>query len=100
LTSIGGGLFGVWRTPQEEETLFYRGYGETQINPLALAYYRYERIIDDLAVECEQILLTNEGGDDREQELHFFKANFLPGGTIEIACKSDKTRKEDLQISK
>ncbi|OGO17259.1 MAG: phosphotransferase, partial [Chloroflexi bacterium RBG_16_48_8] len=47
LMFIGGGQMGTWHTPQEEETLFYRGYGQTQINPVALAYYRYERIIQD-----------------------------------------------------
>jgi len=92
LMAIGAGLFGDWRTPQEEETPFYRGYGQASINLEALAYYRCERIIDDLAVECEQILLTSGGGRDREQAFTFFKSNFLPGGTIELAYRSDQIR--------
>jgi spectinomycin phosphotransferase len=43
LMSIGGGQFGNVHTAQEE-ALFYRGYGQTQIDPVALAYYRYERL--------------------------------------------------------
>jgi spectinomycin phosphotransferase len=85
---------GAERTPQEEETLFYRSYGQTQIDPIALAYYRYERIIEDIAVFCEQIFLTDEGGDDREQSFHSLRSNFLPNNTIEIAYQSDKTRGE------
>ena len=84
----GGGQFANRRTPQEEEALFYRGYGETTIDPAALAYYRYERIVEDIAVECEQIFLSDAGGEDREQALHYLASNFLPGNTIEIAYRS------------
>ncbi len=85
LMFIGGGLLGNWRTPEEEEALFYRGYGHTQIDATALAYYRCERIIQDIAVYCEELLLTAEGGADRAQSLRYLKSNFLPGSTIEIA---------------
>ena len=97
LMFVGGGQFGDRRTAQEEETLFYRGYGQTQIDPVALAYYRYERIIQDIAVECEQIFLTTGGGEDRERAYHYLTSNFLPNNTIEIAYKSDmKMRKESV----
>jgi spectinomycin phosphotransferase len=56
-----------------------------------LAYYRYERIIEDIAIYCEELLLTDEGGEDREQSLRYLKSNFLPVGTIEIAYRADKT---------
>jgi len=94
LMFIGGGQGFAGHTAQEEETLFYRGYGQTQIDPIALAYYRYERIIQDIAAFCEQLLLTNEGGEDREQSLQYLKSNFLPNGTIEIAYESDKMLRE------
>jgi spectinomycin phosphotransferase len=92
LMSVGGGLMGAWRTPQEEETLFYQGYGPTPIDPAALAYYRYERIIQDIAIYCEQIFLTNEGGEDREQALRYLISNFLPNNTIELAYRSEHPR--------
>lgn len=92
LMFAGGGLLGAWRTPLEEEALFYAGYGETQINPVALAYYRYERIVEDIAAFCQQLFLTNEGGEDREQSLHYLMSNYWPNHTIEIAYKSDKSR--------
>ena len=94
LMFIGGGLGGDGHTAQEEETLFYQGYGQTQIDPIALAYYRYERIIQDIALFCEQILLTSEGGEDREQALRYLTSNFLPNNVLEIAYKSDKTRRD------
>jgi spectinomycin phosphotransferase len=93
LMFIGGGQFGDGHTPQEEETLFYQGYGQTECDaiadPIALAYYRYERIIQDIAVFCEQLFLTHEGGEDRVQSLRYLMSNFLPNHTIEIAYRSD-----------
>ena len=47
LMFIGGGVGGIWNSTQEE-ALFYRGYGKTQINTVALAYYRFERIVEDI----------------------------------------------------
>jgi hypothetical protein len=61
---------------QEEEPLFYGGYGPAAINPRALAYYCYERIIEDIALFCEQLLLSNEGGQDRAQSLRYLVSNF------------------------
>lgn len=91
LMYAGGGLFGSHRTPEEEEALFYQGYGETQIDPIALAYYRYERIVQDIAEFCTQLLLTDEGGEDREQSFRYLASSFLPNGVIEIAYRSDRT---------
>jgi spectinomycin phosphotransferase len=88
LMYIGGGLMGGWRAPQEEEALFYQGYGPAQIDPAAMAYYRFERIIEDLAIYCEQLLMSSEGGDDREQSLRYLMSSFLPDQTIEIAYRS------------
>ncbi len=92
LMFIGGGLGGAGHAPKEEEMLFYQGYGQTPVDPLALAYYRYERIIQDIAEFCEQIFLTNDGGADREQSLYYMASMFLPGAVLEIACQSDKSQ--------
>ncbi|HSD85426.1 MAG TPA: phosphotransferase [Anaerolineae bacterium] len=91
LMYTGGGQFGATRTPAEEERLFYLGYGQTPIDQIALAYYRYERIVEDIAAYCEQIFSTNDGGADRPQALHYLRSNFEPNGTIEIAYQADKT---------
>jgi len=90
LMFVGGGLGGKGRSPQEEETLFYQGYGQTEVNPIALAYYRYERIIEDIGVYCEQIFLSDEGGEDRPQAVEYLKSNFRPNGTIAVARQSDR----------
>ena len=88
LMFIGGGLGDSGYTPQEEEAMFYQGYGQTNINQIAIAYYRCERIIEDIAVYCEQIFLSDEGGEDRKESLENVKSNFLPNGTIAVAYQS------------
>ncbi|MBN2472313.1 MAG: phosphotransferase, partial [Anaerolineae bacterium] len=90
LMFVGGGLGGDGHTPQEEEALFYRGYGPVTIDPVALAYYRYERIIVDIAEFCDQLLLTTAGGDDRARSLHYLRSNFAPDGVLAIARASDR----------
>ena len=97
LMFAGGGQFGAARTPHQEEALFYRGYGPTALDPTALAYYRYERIIEDIAAFCEQLFLSDSGGEDREQALRYLVSNFLPDGTIAIARQGE--RKEESRMT-
>jgi len=89
LMFIGGGIDEVWKT-EREETIFYEGYGNTDVNLVALAYYRYERIIQDMVAFCEQLLLSDEGGTDREQAYRWFTSNFEPSQTIAIADNTYK----------
>jgi spectinomycin phosphotransferase len=89
----GGAQGFLGRTAHEEEALFYTGYGRTQVDLRALAYYRLERIIEDLAVICEQLLGPTEiGGSsenaDREQALRWAVSNFEQGGVLEVAYRT------------
>jgi spectinomycin phosphotransferase len=87
----GGGQGFRGHTAGEEEALFYRGYGPASIHPTALAYYRYERIVQDIAAFCDQVFSSDDRGEDREQAFNYLTSNFKPGGTIEIAYRSDQT---------
>ena len=90
LMFVGGGLGGGGHTPEEEVALFYQGYGQTSIDSVALAYYRFERIVQDIAAYCEQLLLSDEGGDDREAGLRQLTSQFLPNNVIDLAYQSEK----------
>jgi spectinomycin phosphotransferase len=88
LMFIGGGVANIWNNPHEEK-FFYKGYGKTEINREILAYYRYERIVEDIALYSRQLLLTTEGGNDRGVMYQQFIDMFEPRGVVEIAFKTD-----------
>jgi len=89
LMFIGGGIDYIWKS-KRDESIFYEGYGKTEFDFPMIAYHRYERVIEDLAAYAEQLLLTDEGGADREEAFRRFIGNFESGQTIEIANKTDK----------
>ena len=51
----------------------------------------YERNIIDVAIACDQILSSKQGGQDRAQSLQYLTWYFWPDGAIEIALKSNQT---------
>jgi spectinomycin phosphotransferase len=89
LMFIGGGVANVWNKPHEEE-FFYKGYGKTEINRTILAYYRHERIVEDIALLGQQLLLSSADEQSRNESYKHFIAQFEPQGVVEIAFKTDK----------
>ena len=69
---------------------FYEGYGQVKINFTALAYFRFERIIVDMAEFCQQILMTRTGDEDRQQAYIYFADSFSPGHDVERAIKTEQ----------
>ena len=87
LMFIGGGVANVWNKPHEEKS-FYRGYGKTEINSTILAYYRHERIVEDIAIYGRELLLTRAGGEDRSEMYKQFIGMFEPRGVVDIAFET------------
>ena len=91
LMFVGCGLGGRGQTLTEETALFYQGYGQVPVNQVAIAYYRYERIIQDIAEYCEQILESEGEGEDRVWAIETLKANFAPKNVLDLARQLDQT---------
>ena len=92
LMYIGDGQGFICPSPQEEERLFARGYGDMQIDPIGLAYYRYQRNVVDISVECERLFSSTFGDQDRKQSFEILQWYFKPGCAVELAYQSDRTR--------
>ncbi len=88
LMFIGGGVGNVWNKANEEG-VFYKGYGKTEVNRAILAYFRHERIVEDIAIYAQKLLLTTEGGTDRAEMYQDFIGMFEPRGVIEIAFETE-----------
>ena len=97
LMFVAGAQFGDERTPEQEEDIFYKGYGQVKTNPVALAYYRYERIVEDIASYSEEIFLTDPNNQDRAVGVRRVSNNFLPGATIDMAYRTEKSLPPKLQ---
>ncbi|NOG51705.1 MAG: phosphotransferase [Chloroflexi bacterium] len=64
--------------PDAQAALFYEGYGPVQVDLSALAYYRCERIVEDIAAYCDLILLTLPDNTDRANGLAQLASQFAP----------------------
>ncbi len=90
LMFIGGGVGNIWNKPCEEE-LFYEGYGKAEVNKTAMAYYRHERIVEDIAIYCQEVFFTTAEIKDKLQMYEHFIGMFEPRGVVEIAFETDPT---------
>lgn len=89
LMFIGGGVGNLWNKYHEEE-FFYKGYGNVQIDKNILAYYRCERIVEDIAQFVDEIAHVDEAGKKKIYEL--FTGMFDPNGVVDIALVSSTSK--------
>ena len=70
----------------KEERLFFDGYGEVNINQLALAYYRYEWCVQEIGDFGNRVFLTKDTGESTKQDsVEGFMTLFSRGDVIEAA---------------
>jgi spectinomycin phosphotransferase len=79
---------GVVRSREEE--LFFEGYGETAVDWLAVAYYRYEWVVQEIGDFGERVFLLAEVSDiTREDSVRGFRQLFRPGDVVEQAYQAE-----------
>lgn len=90
LMFIVGTTVGGISIESEEEGLFFQGYGQTQIDPIAMAYYRYEWVVQEIGDYGERVFLLAEVGDETKADaVRGFKEMFQPGNIVESAYVSE-----------
>ncbi len=89
LMFVGGGVGGATDSAREA-ALFFRGYGQTELDTLALAYYRYEWVVQEIGDFGERVFLMKDVGDEtRQNAVVSFRQLFQPGDVVETAYKSE-----------
>jgi spectinomycin phosphotransferase len=69
-----------------DEALAFQGYGHADINPVAMAYYRYARIVEDMGGFGEHVFLMDGASDESKQvSIQWFRLMFEPGYGVEVA---------------
>jgi spectinomycin phosphotransferase len=70
------------------ERLFFEGYGETEVDPLALAYYRYNWCVEDIGAFAEDVFdRENVGEETKANSIGWFKSLFAEGNSVELALE-------------
>jgi spectinomycin phosphotransferase len=87
LMFVGGGVGGSWNDSREREWFFAR-YGPAEIDSLAIAFYRYERIVVDIAEYGQRIFDGKGTPRDRQSDLRKLMDQFAPNNVIDIAHRS------------
>jgi spectinomycin phosphotransferase len=74
-----------------EEALFFEGYGTAEIDRTALAYYRYERAIQDIGEAAQRVFWkTDQNEEEKAYEAERLRSGFDPGGIVESAMQADR----------
>ncbi len=69
-----------------EARCFRQGYGNVDVDPTALAYYRYEWVVQEIGDFGERVFLTKDTGDvTRRESVTGFIELFEPGDVVEEA---------------
>lgn len=87
LMFVGGGVGGAWTDPRETKW-FLRGYGPADIDLTAIAFYRYERIVVDVAEYGQRIFDPEGRTEDRQRSLRKLASGFKPNNVLEMAHRS------------
>ena len=94
----------VQESPADSETLpgtpaFFQGYGQTEIDWIALTYYRYERVIQDLIACAQEVFFRDDLGEDTKADsVQLFQAILADGGEIDAASQASAHVPFDLAI--
>jgi spectinomycin phosphotransferase len=73
-----------------KKDLFYRAYGQTEVNKLALAYYHYEWVIQEISDYANRVFSSEFGEETKHAALQSFLELFEPDNVINVAHTSDK----------
>jgi spectinomycin phosphotransferase len=76
---------------------FFRGYGQTEIDWIALTYYRYERVVQDLIAFAQDVFFRDDLGEEsRAEAVQFFDEILAEGGEIDAASQASAHLPSDL----
>jgi spectinomycin phosphotransferase len=78
---------------------FFQGYGQTDIDWIALTYYRYERVVQDLIACAQEVFLRDDLGEgSKADSVQLFQAILTEGGEIDAASVASAHLPFDLTL--
>ncbi len=78
---------------------FFQGYGQTEIDWVALTYFRYERVIQDLIACAQEVFFRDDLGEGTKADsVRLFESILVAGGEIEAASQAAAHLPSNLSI--
>jgi len=74
---------------ERELRLFGEGYGSLGVDPITLAYYRFDWVVQDIAGYAREALAEGSSPTSREYALSIFRSQFDPGADVDAVLASD-----------
>ena len=90
---------------QTESTLpgalaFFQGYGQAEIDWIALTYYRYERVVQDLIASAQEVFFRDDLGEEtRADSVRLFQMILAGGFMIDAAFQASTHLPSDLSVA-
>jgi spectinomycin phosphotransferase len=81
-------------TGTDHQTLFFSSYGDVAIDPVALAYYRYDWVVQEIGDFGARVFGTDAAGEEtRLDAVRGFKQLFDPRDVVEAAYEADTDKR-------
>lgn len=87
LLFFGGGIAGYISNDSEIGS-FFSGYGDCSINYSRLAFYRFARVIEDIALFYNEIMDEAIDYENRKRALIYLQSNFNHNETLDCAFRT------------
>lgn len=79
-------IYAITDQTQPSSSPFFHGYGQVEIDWIALTYYRWERIIQDLIVCAQNVLLRDDlGAEAKSESVSLFDTILVGKHDIQVA---------------
>ena len=85
LMFVDGGVGGL----RNDGRAFFAGYGPVEVDPVVMAYYRFDWVVQELASYGDRILMPGVGDATRAEAVDFLVSLFEPGNVVEAAHRAE-----------
>jgi spectinomycin phosphotransferase len=85
LMFVDGGVGGL----QNDARAFFAGYGYIEVDPVVMAYYRFDWVVQELASYGDCVLTSGVGDATRAEALDLLASLFEPGNVVEAAHRAE-----------
>jgi spectinomycin phosphotransferase len=85
LMFVDGGVGGL----ENDGPAFFAGYGHVEIDPVVMAYYRFDWVVQELASYGDRVLTPGVGEATRAEAVDLLVSLFEPGNVVEAAHRAE-----------